>query len=152
MTIYNYVNIVDGNNKPLQNMQKLRKLQQDFLKDLASEQQRCMREYTPFCGACAILDFNSKLDIMQKEVELVASGQMNKQVTLNIEADWNKYNKMNLINYDPILEKKLIAGTISVDGGMVMTAYYANYKCSLGHGLSMQIPIEVYKQRIVKTK
>ena len=118
-----------------------------FLDRLHKKQQEYTKAYKPFDLPCARLDFEDKYNDTRRELERMSSIQEN-DARLNINlGDLEKYGnkeRFELINTTEDMHQ-------SVKDGVrypVLMGYTENYKCkSRNHGISVSIPIDIWRQR-----
>ena len=123
-----------------------------FLSELAKVSKVFVREHEPFDEQCAKIDFGDELERIEKESQrkfgFVRESDI-RNLTLGSLEKYGDKKRFELLEDDDVLEFQNINSTRTA----VVTGHNLKWVCkNRGHGCTVFVPLELYKERFEKKK
>jgi hypothetical protein len=119
---------------------------QKFLTELAKVEQKFVKQYMPFDGQCAKIDFSDDLERAEKESERVYGFINQKEVDKLKFTNLDKYgdeSRFTVVDEQEVFEQQ----NINAIKTSVKTGVMIKYICKRGHGVAVFVPNDVYEKR-----
>lgn len=119
-----------------------------FLKELADVEAKFTKEHLPFDSQCARLDFQDRIEDLERESERKYGYVRVEDVNKVIFGDLSRYgdlNRFEVVADDEEIEMQNINNIRSA----VKIGHTLKYKCKArGHGVSVFLPENIYNERM----
>jgi len=142
------VQILTSDNKVEDFEEKLRQLKLNAYSDVNKYRDELVAKGITLCATCAINKINAELDRIREHWNSFLQRNIAYPPKMELNIDFDEYKDiMTLKNSVPRSEKRIVNTENGATEARIPVLYYENWQCPHGHGLTMIMEVDAWKQR-----